>query len=233
MRLRSYVQILTLVLCFHPKIAVTSPSLPTPPSALDTKSSSKNGAQKLNPQNETDTAEPRPYELESLSLPPMDGAAPEGLRGRLVASRVVRKHSRSLLGGVWSGALLESRTETAFGATLLFQNENRNESAQSYGLSVLSNRAYGVHWDFQKHCCLGDYYEPNWGFGIGSLWSTGDSLASLANIERYHLRTRVGVEDLFRLDRRLRGELILKVSPLGFSFQAGIGWTWDQNEFLF
>ena len=117
--------------------------------------------------------------------------------------------------------------------TLEAQNENRNETAQSYGLSILANGNYGLHWDFRRHCCLGDYSEPNWGIGVGSLWSTADAIATLANFERYHLRARVGFENLLDMDRRLRGEIILKVGPLGFSAQAGLGWTWDDSEFLF
>lgn len=225
MRLHWSFQILTLVLCLAPNLAESSPKLPTPPSAISQK--------KADQSTEGSESPAKPYELESLSMEPLKEEAPGDVRGKMVASRTVRKHSRSALASFWNGALLDKTSQSAFGATLLFQNENRNESAQSYGLSILSNRAFGLHWDFQKHCCLGDYSEPNWGFGIGSLWSTEDSLASLANFERYHLRARIGFEDLFKLDRRLRTEFILKVSPLGFSFQIGAGWTWDESEFLF
>lgn len=226
MRLPCLIQILTLVLCGLPHLAESSPRLPTPSSALSGK--------KANPKSEAETPA-KPYEMESLSMEPLKGEAPQGIQGKMVPSRQLRKHSRSVIGSYWSGALLDKNKtdEGVFGATLLIQNENRNESAQSYGLSVLSNRAFGLHWDYQVHCCLGDYYEPNWGVGVGSLWSTEDSLASLANIERYQIRFRGGFEDLLRFDRRLRAEIVLKASPLGFSFQIGMGWTWDEKEFLF
>lgn len=222
MRLRSYLQILTLVLCLIPDVMWASPNYPQPPSAVKTKT----------PQDSNSSA-PKPYEMESLSLPTPQGQIPTNLSTPLRPTRTIRGHSRSILGGVWSGALLDTSTETAAGMTIVFQNENRNETAQSYGLSILANKAYGLHWDFQRHCCLGDYFEPNWGVGVGSLWSTDDAMASLANIERYHLRGRVGFEDLFNLDRRLRGEVVFKVSPLGFSMHAGLGWTWSDQEFWF
>lgn len=225
MRLHSCIQILTLVLCVVPDWAESSPNHPAPSSALSKK--------KTDLKSENASSEPKPYEMESLSMEPLKGDIPQGIRGKMVPSRQVRKHSRSLMAGYWSGALVEKESESSLGATLIVQNENRNESAQSYGLSILTNRSFGLHWDYQIHCCMGDYYEPNWGLGIGSLWSTEDSLANIANIERYQLRLRGGFEDLFNFNRRLRGEVILKVSPLGFSVQAGLGWTWDQNDFLF
>lgn len=149
------------------------------------------------------------------------------------ATRVVRQHSRTASAGIWSGALKNREAESAFGFNLYIQNDNINETGQSYGLTVLTNGLLGAHWDYHVNCCLGAYYEPFWGFGLGSLWDPADSLVSFVNVDRYGLRLRGGFEDMFRLKRRLRLESAVQWSPLGISGFLTLGWTFDRNEFWF
>lgn len=148
-------------------------------------------------------------------------------------TRVIRSQSRVLGLGVISGSIEESSPRTMTWASLTFQNDNQNETGQSYGLGLAAKDTWGLHWDMHQYCCLGEKAEPYWGLGIGSFYQTSDRLAAIVNFERYHLRARVGFEDLFSLKRRLRAEFILRVSPLGASGQIGVAWTWSADEFLF
>lgn len=175
----------------------------------------------------------RQFEMDSIEMreqkPPRgDVSTPD-----FTASRIVRKHSRSLYTGLWTGTLTTRDTETVMGVRLDFQNDNSNETGQSFGLTILANNFYGAHWDFHKNCCLGGYSEFFWGYGIGSLWSPAEALPTFVNIDRYHVRGRAGFEDLFRLKRRLRAEGLVEWGTLGFNFSVLVGWTWDEKEFIF
>lgn len=149
------------------------------------------------------------------------------------ATRVVRTQSRVISLGLISGAIEDTRPRTIPWATLTFQNDNQNETGQSYGLSVADRDVWGLHWDAHRFCCLGDYSEPYWGLGIGAFYETRDQMAALVNIESYHLRARVGFENLFGLNRRLRTEVIVRAGLLGASAQIGLGWTFAADEFPF
>lgn len=149
------------------------------------------------------------------------------------ASRVIRKHSRTVSTGMWSGTLIDSENLTVYGLRLDFQNDNSNETGQSFGLTVLTNNLWGAHWDYQTNCCLGAYWEPYWSLGFGSLWAPSESLASFVNLDRYFLRARAGLEDVFGLRRRLRLEAAIQWGRLGLSGYITAGWTWGQDEFWF
>lgn len=230
MRLRFSLQILTLVVHLFSISAQASPGAAGPKPLLSQK---KSGQDRTSPTKTSEQNEPRPYELESLSMEPLKGPLPSEFQVKTTATREVRKHSRSVTTGFWSGPVLDEDVKSSVGVSIALQNENRNETAQSYGFSLLIEQLYGLHWDYKIHCCLGDYYEPTFGFGVGSLWNTRDSLAALADIEKYHLRGHVGFEDLFNLNRRLRSEFWVMGSPRGLGFSLLVGWTWDQTEFIF
>lgn len=148
-------------------------------------------------------------------------------------SRVVRSHSRSLLLGTVVGAV-DAKDSTALPwVSLVVQNDNSNETAQSYGLSISNQAVWGLHWDSHQYCCLGQKAEPFWGIGLGAFYLPQEMLASFINIDRYHLRLRGGFEDLFNLGRRFRTELVLRVGTMGVSGQVSLGWTWSEDEFFF
>lgn len=170
-------------------------------------------------------------------LPPQPAApavaAPSGDAPALTATRVVRTQSRVAGLGLVSGAVDDTRARTMPWLTLTFQNDNQNETGQSYGLGVADRDFWGLHWDAHRFCCLGDYAEPYWGLGLGAFYDTREQLAALVNVESYHLRGRVGFEDLFGLRRRLRAELVVRAGLLGASAQIGLGWTFAADEFPF
>lgn len=135
--------------------------------------------------------------------------------------------------GLISGAIEDTKPRTMPWLTLTFQNDNQNETGQSYGLSVADRDFWGLHWDSHQFCCMGKYAEPYWGLGVGAFYDTREELAALVNIESYHLRARAGFEDLFGLSRRLRTEILVRAGMLGGSVQIGIGWTFGADEFIF
>lgn len=227
MRLNSIVQILTLVLCVAGILlgvtAIAAPLMPVPESSLRPEVKRK-----------AETDSPRGFELDSVAPSQIPGEIPPPLsEARMEATRVVRTQSRSLLLGFVSGAIEETEPQTLSLLTLNFQNDNQNETAQSYGLTITNSSAWGLHWDTHSYCCMGEKAEPFWGVGIGSFYDSHEQLASLVNIERYHLRARLGFEDLFGLGRRLRGEFLVRAAPVGVSGQISIGWTWSAAEFIF
>ncbi len=175
----------------------------------------------------------RQFELESLEVREQPPVRVHITASEFTATRVVRQHSRSVLAGLWTGNLSGRDPESAMGVRLDFQNDNSNETGQSFGLTLLANNFYGAHWDYHYNCCLGAHSEFFWGFGIGSLWAPPEAFASYVNIERYHARARAGFEDLFRLKRRLRGELVIEWGLVGFNASILFGWTWDKREFIF
>ncbi|PWU21586.1 MAG: hypothetical protein C5B49_02360 [Bdellovibrio sp.] len=238
MRLSLRTQILTLVLMgsfavlSQPWKVIAAPNEPSPPPPLKSRTVQEN-----------EPGSPRPYELDSVELrddrqvPHQVGSfgpsANEIHTHDLLPTRVVRSHSRSVLAGFWSGSIQDSPSSTAVGMSLDFQNTNSDETAQDYGLTVLATSYIGLHWDFQWNCCLGAHWEPYWGVGVGSLWSPSEGLGSFINLNRYQVRGRIGLEDLFHLGRRWKLESVLQWSPLGFSVSLVSGWTWDQREFWF
>lgn len=175
----------------------------------------------------------RQFELDSVEIREQPAPRVHLNTPEFTANRVVRKHSRTVLTGLWTGSLASRAPENALGVRLDFQNDNSNETGQSYGLTILANNFYGAHWDYHVTCCLGGYSEFFWGLGIGSLYDPAEALASLVNLDRYRFRARAGFEDLLHLNRRLRGELIVEIGPLGFDASILFGWTWDKSEFIF
>ncbi len=225
------IQILTLVLTplIATSVAVAAPVSPGPGRAL-------------RPKEPPPPAQTLPAELsrdESLDT----GVAPDPEAATLLpvtvnaptisATRVVRTQSRIVGLGLISGAIEETAPRTIPWLTLTFQNDNQNETGQSYGLSVADRDIWGLHWDTHRFCCLGDYSEPYWGLGLGAFYETRDQMAALVNIESYHLRARAGFEDLFGLNRQLRAEIVVRAGLLGASAQIGLGWTFAADEFPF
>lgn len=143
------------------------------------------------------------------------------------ASRVLREKSWVVLGGYVSGLLREPRTDSMLTAHLAFQRDRWDESSEAVALMIGSQQIWGAHWDISHYCCMGGFNELYWGYGIGSFWKTEDQLASFADTDSYHLRARVGLENLLKQKRRLRSEFVLRASPLGLSGEALIGWTFD------
>lgn len=224
MRLDLRKQILTLVVtslyaCFFSITAIAAPEEPPP----------------KKPHLQETPSAPSPhksYELESVELREQPAQSTLN-RPEFLPTRVVRQHSRVFSAGIWSGTLKNRDAETASGLNLDVQNDNINETGQSYGVSVLSNGVLGLHGDYHINCCLGAHYEPFWGLGVGSLWDPSESLVSFVNIDRYQIRFRGGFEDMFNLKRRLRLETVVQWGTLGFSGFLTLGWTWDQHEFWF
>lgn len=230
MRLVCPLQILTLVLAGS-VMAQAAPTSPAPGSVL----------KKEIPSTSTPTSRRQLDQKESLDpgvllTEPINKSAEGAVRGHynsMPATRVVRTQSRALLYGIAAGALEDTTPQTLSLLTLTFQNDNQNETAQSYGLSVSDKSSWGLHWDTQSYCCLGEMAEPYWGFGIGGFYKSSEQLAGLVNVDRYHLRGRIGFEDLFSLGRRLRTELLLRAGMQGASLEIRIGWTWAADEFIF
>lgn len=177
--------------------------------------------------------EPRPYEFESIEMRELSRPSVEIRVAEFTPTRIIRKHSRTVLTGLWTGALIDKTNVTSLGFRLDLQNDNRNETGQSFGLTVLMAGLIGAHWDYHVTCCLGDYNEPYWGVGVTGLYDPSEMLAGLVNIDRYRLRARVGLEDVLSLKRRFRLESALEWGTLGFNFNLLVGWTFDQSEFLF
>lgn len=229
MRLAWFFQKLTLVLAMSIGTlhVFAAPSSPTPGSALK-------------PREPVITPSQLPTELDQLeSLDPglrgdpqmMEGITPRS--SGISATRLVRTQSRVVGLGVISGAIDSTQARTIPWVSLTFQNDNQNETGQSFGLSVADRDVWGLHWDTHQFCCLGENSEPYWGLGLGGFYDSREQLAAFVNIESYHVRARIGVEDLFSLGRQLRTEFILRAGLLGVSGQIGVGWTWAADDFYF
>lgn len=223
MRMDLRKQILTLVVMVFPlSFAQAAPSDNKPQSAT----------KELKKPIEEPTGHKK-FELDSVEMREQPAPSVHISTPEFSATRVVRKHSRTLLTGLWTGTLKDRTPENSLGFRLDFQNDNSNETGQSFGLTILTNNFYGAHWDYHVTCCLGGYSEFFWGFGVSGLYSPAEALASLVNLDRYHARARAGFEDLLRLQRRLRAEMVVEWGTLGFNASLLFGWTWDQNEFVF
>lgn len=179
---------------------------------------------------------PRPQDLDSVAPTPIEAPEPTELlepRITLPPTRVVRPESRLVSLGLLAGAV-ESQDITSLPVlSLAWLRDLKNENAQSYGLSMTGGQIWGLHWENRSYCCLGEHSEPYWSLGVGSFYRSSEQLASLVNFERYHLRLGGGFEDLLGLQRRLRAEALLRLSPLGLSAELNLGWTWEARDWGF
>jgi hypothetical protein len=87
-----------------------------------------------------------------------------------------------------------------------------NLTSLNIGGQFTFNAHYGAFIDHQWMVSLGKSYEPFVRVGGGALFSLADEFAGFIKKERYHLRLTAGFEDLFRLDRQLRSELLVAVA---------------------
>jgi hypothetical protein len=228
MRLRVSFQIATYVLGLSiSTTALAAPGSLKVPSPL-TKTSTTNST-------ETPVTEPASArgleELDAVQLKHIDsGTVAIETEQKLTATRIVRNQSRTLAWGVATGSLTETTAETNLVVSLNLQNNNANETAQLFGIEILGNTGLGFHLDYQSFCCLGKYAEPFLGFGVGWWSKSSNALAKLAEVQNYHFRAKLGFEDLFRNQRRVKLELVSTYGALGPGAEILLGWNFDKSE---
>lgn len=144
----------------------------------------------------------------------------------LIGYRNNAKHTLAFGLGTMSGALIdegESISSDFFSISQL--NDNQDMSGQKYGVELLKNGQIGVHLDLRKTLAWGQWYEPFFQYGVGALYKTSESIGSLINYQRYQGRVHLGFEDLLRINRRLRLDIGLALSPIGLSYQYSLAYV--------
>lgn len=164
-----------------------------------------------------------PREIDTRPLSPNDT-----LGAKLVPYRKDSKKTlTATLGGV-SGALVdESEIRSSRFLGFSQTNYNHDMTAQNFGFELLENGQVGAHLGFRKSIKWGEWFEPYYQWGVGSLFKTSEGPASLINYQRYQARLHFGFEDLFHFKRNLRADIGIAQSPIGFSYQYSIGYVFE------
>jgi hypothetical protein len=160
----------------------------------------------------------RPPEIDTRPLGPY---ANQG--SSLFAYRKNSKKTVALSAGSMAGTLVDAnevRSSSFLGITQT--NYNSDRTAQNYGVELLQNGQVGAHLGFRTSLVWGEWFEPYYQYGIGSLLKASEGPASLINFQRYQARLHAGFEDFLDWDRNLRLDFGLAFSPLGPSYQFSV-----------
>lgn len=163
---------------------------------------------------------------------PLDenGFDPERIR----PTRIVRERSLNLSLGLASGPLREKEpTEQTqiygLGATFAQPQETANELT----VVITENGLLGGQGQYKKYCCLGEFNEPYWTVGASGLYNPSELLAGFVKIGSYQVLAGGGLEDLFRLKRRVRLEGLVGLGTRGMSLYLRIGYAFDESVLSF
>lgn len=101
---------------------------------------------------------------------------------------------------------------------------NSDNSAQEFGVDILSNSYLGWNINYKKIMTPFRYAEPAYKIGIQAIYRPEDELANLVNYERYYLRFGLVFDDLLSFRRRSRVEAFSSVGAMDFA--VGVKLTW-------
>jgi hypothetical protein len=125
--------------------------------------------------------------------------------------------------GYVSGELLASSEENteSWALGLTRTNYNRNDTAQEYGLNLISNEAFQLHWSFK----IFDFHS-GWTrftkFGLALNAETRDGLASPLDPDRYAIMLGLGLEESRTYRSSFRPDLTLMYGNAGLAFQLSV-----------
>ena len=164
--------------------------------------------------------------LESTS-PTEVGDPPESFSDdTLIVTRPFALSAWTVGGGFWFGNLEERETaSTAAFTSLTKTNYNLDETAQEVGVQILSVNLIGANWGFKWLTSVGQGQEMYYKAGFGALYLPSENIGTLINYRRYYISGSWGFEDLFNLQRHLRGDVTGTFSPLGFTLQFNLGFV--------
>lgn len=87
---------------------------------------------------------------------------------------------------------------------------NLDESAQEFGVSVLSNGFLGADWGFKKFYGFTSPFrrqEPFYKIGVAGIYDPEDQLGNFIDYKKYFIQASFGFESLFSSRKRLRLEM--------------------------
>ncbi|MCE3010842.1 MAG: hypothetical protein LW875_09540 [Proteobacteria bacterium] len=215
MRLNHSVLSLTFVLLgFSANSAPKSEVKPATSAAEQTK-------QSLKPASPTTQA----IDLDSLQVSPAPVSSPLPLVG---SPQIWRR--LSLSAGYVMG-VLRTDEKTTSAATFGFTqtNYNRNETAQDYGLTYVHDGVMQAHWGYKFLTDWLNFVEPHYKVGFILNMEPSEGLGNFINYKRYALSGSVGIDNLFRKNRKFSAEANLAVSPLGLF--TGFSFSFPVPEF--
>ena len=149
------------------------------------------------------------------------GPAIEGINPHaFYPTRRLAFEARSVQLGLWLGPLMEiDKYRSSFFAAMNYHKYHEFNKGQDLGMEVTQEGYMGFNGGYRWLWDVGSEHEFYHKIGFGSLYDPKESLASLINWKRYNLRAGVGSENFMNLDRSMRAELSILLSPVGFSFQ--------------
>ncbi|MFN7453392.1 MAG: hypothetical protein ACK5RO_01900 [Pseudobdellovibrionaceae bacterium] len=113
---------------------------------------------------------------------------------------------------------LRTDKKTTNAATFGFTqtNYNRDETAQDYGLTYVHDGVMQAHGGYKVLTDWLNYVEPYYKIGVILNMEPSEGLGNFINYKRYALSTSVGIDNLFRKNRKFSTEATLAISPVGF-----------------
>jgi hypothetical protein len=211
---------MTLVLVFAWNLsALAAPSTDVKPKKINP--SGRQSHQPADPEKKV--------QLESTS--PTDVGAPPGQFSddALISTRPFALNAWTAGAGFWFGNLEERETMSiAMFTSLTKTNYNLDETAQEFGVQILSSNLLGASWGFKWLPSIGFGQEMFYKAGFGALYMPSENIGTLINYRRYYISGSWGFEDLFKLQRHLRGDLTGTLSPLGITIQFNLGFVFGE-----
>lgn len=125
--------------------------------------------------------------------------------------------------GYVSGELLASKDDKtdSWALGLTRTNYNRNDTAQEYGLNLISNDAFQLHWSYKMF----DHHS-GWTrftkFGLALNAETSDGLANPLDPDRYALMLGLGLEESRTYRSSFRPDLTVMYGNAGLAFQFSV-----------
>ena len=128
--------------------------------------------------------------------------------------------------GVWQGNFIFTNSfDSNLYLRWMQEVARSSENSEFYDLNLTTAGLWGWNWGMNHLFEIGHDFEPSIGGSFGALYASGEGLGTIINWQRYGLTLELGFQDFLQWQRRLRVNVDIRWSPLGFAYSINTGYS--------